>query len=434
MTRYAVPVGWYNPGHSIHIGPTRVWHVPMRPFLMLVPLITAAVALTSGPAFSHSPGEHGLSTDDDWAEASGSGAGLEFNKPTDVMSEIASLRRTIRLLPNDPDYRLKLAEALFRIGEVDAAAEECRAAIKLQPDDGNTHLQLGLMLLAKQEWRAAAVALKEAVRLEPGLPHAHYSLGSVHYSLGNLTAAVQSYRRALELRPHFPDAHYRLALLLGITGQMREAARHLETAAIGGVPQARLLLGNAYQTGQGVEKNLGLAIFWWVQAADLGLQTAADSLSKVRRQTLSADTAKPRRMELQSAWLVYRKTLWNDFPDISRPTEPLSLGKVLLEQNRAEDAVSVLLRECFALSEEAHVELALLYETGWEQNLKPYDKHILACFESTSADGFVPAKQILARIYAKGLGLTADIPKSKALLQGLPKQEAQVLLEELRLN
>ena len=400
----------------------------MRPRSILLVLTVTATVCSSSLAHSHSPSEHNPSES---TEASGSIPGLGFNEPADAMTEIASLRRTVRLLPNDPDYRLQLAGALLRVGDLDAAVEECRAAITLQPNDGNAHLQLGLMLMAKQEWRAAASALGEAIRLEPDLSHAHYSLGSVQYSLGNVTAAVESYRRTLELRPLFPDAHYRLALLLRVTGRTREAAQHLETAAAGGVPQARLFLGNAYQTGQGVEKNLGLAIFWWMQAADLGQQTAANSLSKVRRQALSSESTKQRRMEFQSALQIYRNTLWDDFPDISRPSEPQSLGKVLREQNRAEDAIPILLRECFALSEEAHAELATLYEAGWDQYLKPFDKTILTCFESTSADGFTPAKKILARIYAKGLGLDADIPKAKALLKGLPKQDTQSLLDEL---
>jgi tetratricopeptide (TPR) repeat protein len=400
----------------------------MRPRSILLILTVIATVCSSSLACSHSPSEHSPSES---SEASGSIPGLGFNEPTDAVTEIASLRRTVRLLPNAPDYRLQLAGALLRVGDLDAAVEECRAAITLQPDDGNTHLQLGLMLMAKQEWRAAASALGEAIRLEPNLPHAHYSLGSVQYSLGNMTAAVQSYRRTLELRPHFPDAHYRLALLLRVAGRTREAAQHLETAAASGVPQARLFLGNAYQTGQGIEKNLGLAIFWWMQAADLGQHTASDSLSKVRRQALSSESTKQRRMELQSALQSYRNTLWNDFPDISRPSEPHSLGKVLLEQNRAKDAVPVLLKECFALSEEAHAELATLYETGWDQYLKPFDKNILTCFHTTSADGFAPAKKVLTRIYAKGLGLDADIPKAKALLKGLPKQDTQSLLDEL---
>lgn len=403
----------------------------MRPGSILIALTLAATVCSSSLARAHSPSEDSLS---DSSEASGSTRWLGFNEPTEAVTEIASLRRAIRLLPNDPDYRLKLAGALLRVGDMDAAVEECRAAITLQPDDGNAHLQLGLMLMAKQDWRAAASALAEAIRLEPDLPHAHYSLGSVQYSLGNVTAAVQSYRRTLELRPHFPDAHYRLALSLSVAGRPREAAHHLETAAVGGVPQARLFLGNAYQTGQGVERNLGLAIFWWMQAADLGQPTASDSLSKVRRQALSSESPKQKRIEWQRALQSYRRLLWDAFPGISPTNESRSLGKTLLEQNRGDDAISVLLKECFTLSEEAHAELAGLYETGRDQHLKPFDKNILTCFESTSADGFAPAKKILTRIYAKGLGLEADIPKAKVLLKGLPKQDRQSLLDELGLN
>lgn len=404
----------------------------MHPGSKLLALSVAVTVYASSLAHSHSSGEHSLADDGDSPQVSESTPGIGFNEPTDVVAEIGSLRRTVRLLPNDPDYRLKLAGALSRVGDTDAAIEECRTAIKLQPDDGNAHLQLGLMLMAKQEWQTAASALGKAIRLDPNLSHAHYSLASVYYSLGNVPAAIQSYRRTIELRPHFPDAHYRLALLLRIAGRTREAVQHLKTAAAGGVPQARLFLGNAYQTGQDVEKDLGLAIFWWMQAADLGQQTAADSLSKMRRQALSSESTKQRRVELQSAFQIYRNILWNNFPDIRRPTQQPSLGKVLLEQNSVEDAVPVLLKECFALSEEAHAELAVLYETGWEHSLKPYDKNILTCFEATSADGFVPAKKILARIYAKGLGVETDIPKAKTLLKGFSKQETQSLIEGRR--
>ena len=406
----------------------------MRPELILFPLTVLVLVFSSYPALAHSPGTHNPSVDEYAPIVSGASSGLGFNERADAVTVLGELRRAVRLLPDDPDYRLKLAEALLRIGDLDAAVEECRAAIKLQPDDANAHLQLGLMLMAKQEWRAAASVLKEAIRLEPDLPQVHYNIGSVHYSLGDVKAAIQSYRKAIGLQPYFPDAHYRLALLLKVIGQEREAMQRMEEAAVAGVPQARLFLGNAYQTGQGVEKNLGSAIFWWMQAADLGQQTALDSLSKLKRQTLAPGSTPQRRAELLQGFQAYRNTLWNDFPAISRPTEHQSLGKILVEQNRGDDAVSILLKECLALSEEAHDELAVLYETGWDQYLKPFDKRILSCFESTSADGFAPAKKLLARIYAKGIGLDADLPKAKAFLKGLPKQETQSLLDELELH
>lgn len=406
----------------------------MRFGLMLLPFTVAALLFSPSLSHTHSMGEHDSSFHEDTSESSQATSESEATERFDAVTDLHALRRAIRLLPNVPEYRLKLADALLRMGDLDAAIEECRAAIRLQQDDGHAHFQLGLLLSAKQDWRAAVSTLTEAIRLEPLLPHAHYSLGHVHYSLGNMTAAVQSYRKALELYPHFPDAHYRLALLFRVIGHAQEAAHHMEAAAIDGVPQARFFLGNAYKDGQGVEKDLGLAIYWWMQAIELGQQTAYDSLSKLRRQTLAPGLTTQRRTELFKGFQSYRTILWNDYPDMSRVSDRQSLGKALLGQAREEDAFWVLIKECAALSEEAHKELAALYETGWPPSLKPFDKRILACFESTAGDGFAPAKKILARIYAKGLGLDRDISKAKATLQDLPQQETDSLLTELGLR
>lgn len=403
----------------------------MRFGLMLLPFTVAALLFSPSLSHAHSTGEHASSSHENTSESSQATAESEAPERSDAVTELVALRRAIRLLPDVPEYRLQLADALLRLGELDSAIEECRSAIRLQQDDGRAYLQLGLLLSAKQDWHAAASALKEALRLEPNLSHAHYSLGNVHYSLGDVASAIQSYRRALDLRPHFLDAHHHLGLLLRVTGQMREAIPHLETAAIGGVPQARLFLGNAYKDGQGVEKNLGLAIYWWMQAIELGEQISFHSLSKLRRQTLAPGLTTLQRAELLKGFQSYRTILWNDYPDMSRVSDRQSLGKALLGQGRGEDAMWVLLKEGVALSEEAHTLLATLYEAGSSPYLKPFDKRILTCFETTAADGFTSAKKLLARIYATGLGVDADIQKAKTILNGLPKKEAQAILNEL---
>ena len=346
------------------------------------------------------------------------------------MATVGEARGAVRLTPDDADNRLALARALYRIGDLEAAMEECRVAIKLRPNDAQAHLQLGTILIAKQDWRAARSVLQEAVRLDPGLADAHYSLGSVHYSLGRLQPAEQSYRQALTLQPYFPDARYRLALLLKLSKHEQEAARLMEEAALGGVQQAQFFLGNAYNSGQGVDKDRGKAVFWWVKAAEYGYQPSADLLSKLRRQALSPDQTDRKRKDAQDAFLAYRRQLWEEFREYSQADDGETIGTRLLKDHRTDVAVPMLLKEAYALSEAAQVELARLYETGWETALPPHDKKILACFELTAVDGFAPAKRILARIYAKGIGLQPDLPKAKAMLNGLPKQEANALLAE----
>lgn len=352
----------------------------------------------------------------------------------DAVQLLNELRGAARTAPDAADARLQLSEGLYRVGDFDAALDECQAAIKLEPGNARAHLHLGLILMAKQDSRAAATALMETLLLDPTLPHAHYSLGNVQYALGNVKAALLSYRKAIELQPYFPDARYRLALLLKVTGREQEAAQFLEEAAIGGIPQAQFFLGNAYKNGQGVEKNLAHAVAWWAKATVFGHQPAADALSKLRRQVLSADQPERRRAEALDAFRRYRQGLWAEYPDLT-PTEPdQSLGVTLVQRGDVENGVAALLAEASALSEPALAELLRLYQQGIDVGLPVFDRRILSCFETTAADGFVPAKRALARIHARGLGVAPDSNKAKAALKGLAKQDAKALIDELGLR
>lgn len=351
----------------------------------------------------------------------------------DAVRGISALRNAVLLTPDRTDLRLSLAQGLYRIGDLDAALDECRIAIALNPNDAKAHVQLGVLLMARQDWQSAAASLQDAVRLDPELTQAHYNLGSVRYALGDVQAAMQSYREALALQPDFPDARYRLALLLKLTNHEREATRFMEEAAIGGMPQAQYFLGNAYKQGLGVEKNLAHAITWWSKAASLGYQPAADALSKLRHQAFAVDQAE-RRQEITDAFRRYRHQLWDHYPNLTRQDSDASLGMTLLHSNQTADGLTVLLTEAYALSAPAQAELARLYENGNEFGLVQHDRRILICFDRTATEGFPPAKKALARIYAKGLGVGADQTKARIALRGLPKQDAETLIDELGLR
>jgi TPR repeat protein len=359
---------------------------------------------------------------------------LTKQEQEDAVVMLGELRGNVWSFPDNPDARLKLAEGLYRIGDLDAAIDEYRIALKLKPDSAKIHLQLGVALMAKQDWRAAMTELKEAMRLDPELTQAHYNLGTVFYTIGNLKAAIQSYQRALELQPRFPDARYHLALVLKLSHRDQESAQSMEEAAQGGVAQAQYFLGNAYRTGQGVEKNGALAVYWWTKALALGHQPAAASLSQLRRQALSSAQPMNRRQEALQAFRGYRDKLWDNFPDLPRDGETETLGTTLVKQNRTDEAVPVLLQESYALSEVAQAELARLYELGSEPQLAPFDKRILTSLETTANEGFVPARKILVRIYAKGIGMAPDLAKAKGQLKGLPKHDITSLLDELPLQ
>lgn len=351
----------------------------------------------------------------------------------DAITTLQALRDAVRLAPMRAETRLKLAQGLYRIADFDAALDECRAALLLEPDNAHAHLQLGIVLTAKQDWRTAASALKDAIRLNQDLADAHYTLGSVLYALGHVKGAIQSYRRTLELRPGFPDARYRLALLLKLSNREQEATQLMEDAARDGVLPAQFFLGNAYKSGQGVEKNLSLAVYWWAQASALNYEPATDTLAKLRRQALSITVPERRRKEALDAFQTYRESLWKDIPGDHRSGDE-TVGTSLLKENRTDEAVATLIAETYALSDVAQDALSKLYETGGEPHLARYDRSILACLETVARDGFLSAKYTVARIYAKGLGVTPDRPKAKTLLKHFPKQEAATLLREWSLH
>jgi TPR repeat protein len=350
---------------------------------------------------------------------------------TDPVTVLGELRSGALLSPNNADVRLKLAQGLYRIGDLDSALDECRVAIKLDSHNAKAYLQLGVTLMAKHDEQAASIALMDAIMSDPQLTLAHYNLGSVQYSLGNLPAAIQSYRKALDLRPDFHDARYRLALVLKLANQDREATLLMEDAANNGIPQAQYSIGNAYRHGQGVEKNMALAIRWWTKALELGQQRAAESLSQLRRQALSPDQPEQRRMDALTAFRQYRRELWGDYPDAGRHNSNESVGIALLKSGQASNGITALFAEALALGEDAHDELARLYETGIETSLAQFDKRILACFATTAADGFIPAKKALARIYGRGLGVAQDLQKAETVLKGLPKEEMNAVLDEI---
>lgn len=338
----------------------------------------------------------------------------------DPVMILGELRGSVRSSPDTAENRLKLADALYRIGDIESALDEYRVAIRLRPDIAQAHLHLAVALMAKQDWRTALTELNEAVRLQPTLVQAHYNMGTIQYTLGNLKAAIQSYHEALRLQPYFPDAHYHLALVLKLANREKEAVQEMEIAAQGGVAKAHYFLGNAYRSGQGTEKNIAMAIASWVRAAEHGVTQAFEALGQLRQASHKGSRNKDAQAAAQ-ALRDYRSNLWREFPDVTRADEAESIGAALVKVSRAEDAVPVLIREAYVSPETARPILETLYEHGVEGQLPPFDPRILRFFETAAAAGLPGSRVMLAQIYARGLGVPQDAEKAKTLLKGFAK-------------
>jgi TPR repeat protein len=350
----------------------------------------------------------------------------------DQTSTITDLREAVRRQPESVDSRFTLASTLYNTGEFDGAIDEYRLLLRLQPDHLQARLNLAVALMAKQQWREAVAELTEFLRLAPDSGQAQYNLGTAYFALKNWPAAIEAYRNVLKLNPDHPDAHYRLGLSLKQAKRDSEAVDELLLAARDGIAKAQYLLGNAFQSGQGVKKSWARAIGWWFLAAEQGLEEANAALARLRRLATEKGprSAKDATAAAQ-AFQDFRADLWLDFPDLMPSADGEGVGATLLKQGRVQDAVPVLIREAYALGDVSHYLLERLYEEGVEGQLAPYDSRILRYLETTAAEGLPHSRLALARIYAKGLGVPRDPARVRVLLKDLPKEEAQLIIEAL---
>jgi len=89
----------------------------------------------------------------------------------------------------------------IRQGRTWKAAQDFEAAIRLLGDDPLFRVHLGYAWLKARDYGRAEVALREARRLHPEFPKVYDFLGFMHYARDELGPAIEAYERRLELEP-----------------------------------------------------------------------------------------------------------------------------------------------------------------------------------------------------------------------------------------
>ena len=350
----------------------------------------------------------------------------------DLLGARTELREALRLQPDLVQARFSLGTALYLSGDVDSAIEAYRTVIRQQPDLAHAHLHLGTALMVTHAWSEAQSVLKTAVSLQPDSVPAHYNLGIVRERLGDRSGAIESYREALRLRPDHAEAQYHLGLALKHNKQDTEATKEFLAAAQAGVPQAQYYAGVAYASGAGADRNLATAIAWWFLAADQEVPEAQEALVQLRKMTLTTDKRSAGEARVvQDAFSAFRRSLWQQVSDLKGRAADESVGVALLRAGRTREAVPALLHEAAALSDEAQAQLETLYVNGVDGQLPPHNGRILEYFKSAAGEGLPYPRVILARIYARGLGVPQDTGKALGLLKGNPREDALALAKEL---
>jgi tetratricopeptide (TPR) repeat protein len=196
-------------------------------------------------------------------------------------SAAETLRASLRLQPGYLTARLKLAEALFATGDLEASQQTYSVVTKEYPAAAEAYYGLGRIALARGETATAGQLFGKACELFPPYGAAHYQLAQVDRKLGKtqeverelalytknrtlvppvedplrdemrsldrsaasllergiqleqagrLQDAISATEEALQLNPALMQAHVNLIILYGRAGNLKKAEEHYQEA------------------------------------------------------------------------------------------------------------------------------------------------------------------------------------------------------------
>jgi DNA-binding transcriptional MerR regulator len=127
---------------------------------------------------------------------------------------------------NSVPSTLNAAEQYEASGDLEAAVECYRAALAASGVDAETNARLADCLYRLGDLTAARERFSMALELDENFLEARVSLGCVFAELGQSELAVAAWQGALTLYPDHPDAHFHLAKLLDARGERTAAEKH----------------------------------------------------------------------------------------------------------------------------------------------------------------------------------------------------------------
>ena len=211
---------------------------------------------------------------------------LHLKRPTKINWRAKKIQDKIGLSPQtsvsiDVDHAWPCRAADARKIIRDAALNLAKL-----PDDVHTSGRATFMP------RMAMGGIMVAIWMLPVLSHATgfglprvFSKGMGHYQSGDIVAALPHLRN--DARAGDPEAAYVLGLLYsngdGVDRNLSMALGWFQRAATHGSEDAAFQLGNAYRLGLGTPQDIKKAIMWYTRAADDGIPQAAHALSRIYR-------------------------------------------------------------------------------------------------------------------------------------------------------
>jgi Flp pilus assembly protein TadD len=142
---------------------------------------------------------------------------------------VEQYRLVLDKLPHCSDIRVRMAEAIARTGDIQAAEAENRTVLRQSPFNITATYNLGLAFLMQKKVEQAITQFRAALELEPYFKSARNNLGVALVMNGRPDEAVELYREGIRLIPDSEDLHTNLAILLMKKGNRQEALAEVQT-------------------------------------------------------------------------------------------------------------------------------------------------------------------------------------------------------------
>lgn len=129
------------------------------------------------------------------------------------LKALALFQKVEKEAGEQPQLRLRLANAYMQLNKLDMAETALEAAVRLDPEEASIWQSLGICRLRMAKHESAAEALLHAIGLQYYHPPTHYYLGETLLEMGRYEDAANAFDVCLRLAPAMNMARERLVAI-----------------------------------------------------------------------------------------------------------------------------------------------------------------------------------------------------------------------------
>jgi TPR repeat protein len=172
------------------------------------------------------------------------------------------------------------------------------------------------------------------------------------------------------------DALFHLGIVLRAQNLMNEAIDPLRQAAEGGSREAQGLLASMYSNGNGIDRNVPLAMLWWSRSSrgsipDTITRTAKNQLAQLRRRLHRQSFTSTEQQDVLTGFGLIRQDLANQAPLAFTASSSLEDATLWDRATTPRFVLPWMIERALALDELAQNILREWYEKGMAEKFPP---------------------------------------------------------------